>query len=44
MVGGGALLGERLNFLNFIGLPMTFDIGSEYPRAACARRQAWGAR
>jgi uncharacterized protein len=31
MVGGGALLGERLNFLNFIALPITFGIGSEYP-------------
>ncbi|MDB4935685.1 MAG: putative rane protein [Labilithrix sp.] len=31
MVGGAALLGERLNFLNFIALPITFGIGSEYP-------------
>jgi hypothetical protein len=31
MVGGGALFGERLNFLNFIALPITFGIGSEYP-------------
>ncbi len=31
MVGGAALWGERLNFLNFIALPITFGIGSEYP-------------
>ena len=31
MVGGGALWGERLNFLNFIALPITFGIGAEYP-------------
>jgi predicted exporter len=31
MVGGAALFGERLNFLNFIALPITFGIGSEYP-------------
>jgi uncharacterized protein len=30
-VGGAALWGERLNFLNFIALPITFGIGSEYP-------------
>jgi predicted RND superfamily exporter protein len=26
-----SLTGERLNFLNFIALPITFGIGSEYP-------------
>lgn len=31
MVGGASWLGERLNFLNFIALPITFGIGSEYP-------------
>jgi predicted RND superfamily exporter protein len=30
-LGGAALLGVRLNFLNFIALPITFGIGSEYP-------------
>ncbi len=31
MLGTGAWLGEKLNFLNFITLPITFGIGSEYP-------------
>jgi predicted RND superfamily exporter protein len=31
MLGLAALLGVRLNFLNFIALPITFGIGSEYP-------------
>jgi uncharacterized protein len=31
MLGGAALWGEHLNFLNFIALPITFGIGSEYP-------------
>ncbi len=31
MLGGATLWGERLNFLNFIALPITFGIGSEYP-------------
>ncbi len=31
MVGSAALFGGRLNFLNFIALPITFGIGSEYP-------------
>jgi predicted RND superfamily exporter protein len=31
MLGFAALLGQRLNFLNFIALPITFGIGSEYP-------------
>jgi predicted RND superfamily exporter protein len=31
MLGGGAAWGERLNFLDFIALPITFGIGSEYP-------------
>jgi predicted exporter len=30
-LGLAALSGERLNFLNFIALPITFGIGSEYP-------------
>jgi uncharacterized protein len=30
-VGFAAILGLRLNFLNFIALPITFGIGSEYP-------------
>jgi predicted RND superfamily exporter protein len=31
MMGSAAMTGERLNFLNFIALPITFGIGSEYP-------------
>ena len=31
MLGIGTLWGERLNFLNFIALPITFGIGAEYP-------------
>jgi predicted RND superfamily exporter protein len=31
MVGLAALRGERLNFLNFVALPITFGIGCEYP-------------
>lgn len=31
MLGFAALAGARLNFLNFIALPITFGIGSEYP-------------
>jgi predicted RND superfamily exporter protein len=31
MLGSAAWLGEKLNFLNFIVLPITFGIGSEYP-------------
>lgn len=31
MLGASLLWGERLNFLNFIALPITFGIGSEYP-------------
>jgi hypothetical protein len=31
MVGGAALMGNKLNFLNFIALPITFGIGCEYP-------------
>ncbi len=31
MMGTAALQNERLNFLNFIALPITFGIGSEYP-------------
>ncbi|MDB4941636.1 MAG: putative rane protein [Labilithrix sp.] len=30
-LGIAALMGWRLNFLNFIALPITFGIGSEYP-------------
>jgi predicted RND superfamily exporter protein len=30
-VGLAAWLGVRLNFLNFVALPITFGIGSEYP-------------
>jgi len=30
-LGIAALLGTRLNFLNFVALPITFGIGSEYP-------------
>lgn len=29
--GGGAIFGERFNYINFIALPITFGIGSEYP-------------
>ena len=31
MLGAATALGEKLNFLNFIALPITFGIGSEYP-------------
>jgi predicted RND superfamily exporter protein len=31
MMGLAAALGHKLNFLNFIALPITFGIGSEYP-------------
>jgi predicted RND superfamily exporter protein len=31
MLGTAAWHGERLNFLNFVALPITFGIGSEYP-------------
>ncbi len=31
MVGGAAWTGSKLNFLNFIALPITFGIGCEYP-------------
>ncbi|MBX3260079.1 MAG: MMPL family transporter [Labilithrix sp.] len=31
MLGTATLFGGRLNFLNFIALPITFGIGSEYP-------------
>jgi uncharacterized protein len=31
MVGGAAWMGSKLNFLNFIALPITFGIGCEYP-------------
>ena len=31
MVGGAAWTDTRLNFLNFIALPITFGIGCEYP-------------
>jgi hypothetical protein len=30
-VGGGAFFDLKLNFLNFIALPITFGIGCEYP-------------
>ncbi len=30
-IGGAALLNHKLNFLNFIALPITFGIGCEYP-------------
>jgi predicted RND superfamily exporter protein len=31
LVGGAAALGEKLNYVNFITLPITFGIGCEYP-------------
>lgn len=31
MLGGAVLLGERLNFINFIAIPITLGIGCEYP-------------
>jgi uncharacterized protein len=31
MIGGAALADVKLNFLNFIALPITFGIGCEYP-------------
>jgi hypothetical protein len=31
LLGGAALLGIKLNYVNFIALPITFGIGCEYP-------------
>jgi predicted RND superfamily exporter protein len=31
LVGGASRFGVHLNFLNFVALPITFGIGSEYP-------------
>ncbi len=31
MLGGAAWRGERINFVDFIALPITFGIGAEYP-------------
>jgi predicted RND superfamily exporter protein len=31
LLGGAAWLGERLHYVNFIALPITFGIGCEYP-------------
>jgi predicted RND superfamily exporter protein len=31
LLGGAAWWGERLNYVNFIALPITFGIGCEYP-------------
>jgi predicted RND superfamily exporter protein len=31
LVGGAAALGEKLNYVNFVTLPITFGIGCEYP-------------
>lgn len=31
LVGGAAWMGEKLNYVNFITLPITFGIGCEYP-------------
>ena len=31
MVGGAAWSGEKLNYVNFVTLPITFGIGCEYP-------------
>ncbi len=31
MIGGAAIADSKLNFLNFIALPITFGIGCEYP-------------
>jgi hypothetical protein len=31
MLGGAAYAGVKLNFLNFIALPITFGVGCEYP-------------
>src|SRR6185295_617655 len=31
MAGAAAWRGEKINFLSFIALPITFGIGSEYP-------------
>ena len=31
LVGGAAAFGEKLNYVNFITLPITFGIGCEYP-------------
>jgi predicted RND superfamily exporter protein len=31
LLGGAAYFGEKLNYVNFIALPITFGIGCEYP-------------
>jgi predicted RND superfamily exporter protein len=31
LLGGAAFFGEKLNYVNFITLPITFGIGCEYP-------------
>jgi hypothetical protein len=31
MIGGAAWFGEKLNYVNFVTLPITFGIGCEYP-------------
>jgi predicted RND superfamily exporter protein len=31
LLGGAAWFGEKLNYVNFITLPITFGIGCEYP-------------
>jgi uncharacterized protein len=31
LLGGAALAGEKINYVNFITLPITFGIGCEYP-------------
>ncbi len=31
LVGGAAIFGEKLNYVNFVTLPITFGIGCEYP-------------
>jgi predicted RND superfamily exporter protein len=37
MIGGGALLGFRINFLDFVALPITIGIGVEYALNIVAR-------
>lgn len=41
-LGSAALAGVRLNFLNFVALPLTFGIGVEYAINFCDRMRALG--
>ena len=44
LVGGAAWSGEKLNYVNFITLPITFGIGCEYPFNVYDRSRLLGGR